>query len=584
MRSCPSIRTSHAHAEQPDLQSGRPRRWRPLGLAVALLFPVSAAWAQAVPSQLPPTAEPGREPLQMPQPVAPTGVEPVLVPEGTVSRAPAGAEHLAFTLSAVEISGSTAYTPEALRPLYADLLGTRISVARAFELASAIERRYRSAGYVTTRVLVPEQAIADGVFRIRVIEGFVSDIVLDTQIGPARAAVERLLAPLRGVRPISVAEIERRLLIANDLAGLSVRGTLEPSRSEQGGSTLVVGVTREAREGTASISNRISPYLGSGELGASVSFNAVGRRADRLSLGLRSSLPLGGSASVNGRWDALIADNGTMLGLSASYSRSKPGRELEPLDVRSQVSSGEATLSYPLLRTRLENLRVVGQFEARNVDTDMVGIAYTRDRLRTARLGLSFDRADRWNGVTAGRVMLHRGLDALGATERGDSLASRANGRSDFTKLTLELARVQQLGARTSLLGTLGVQWTPDALLASEEFALGGASFGRAYNEGEISADRGVAASLELRHNPEQSLLPQGLQLFGFLDGGRLSATSEGLPLGTRRSLSSFGLGARAGLRPQLQASIEIAKPLSAEVATEGNKHPRVFATLTAQF
>ncbi len=580
------MRLRHPSKLTHVLEPSRPalRRCQPLILAAALLSALPTAWSQALPPQLPSAAEPGREPLRPPQPLPQGSVPPVSVPQGTVTRAPAGADQLQFTLTRVDVSGATAYTEAALRPLYADLLGRAISVARAFEVAGAIERRYRSEGYVTTRVLVPEQTIADGVFRIQVIEGFISEIVIDDQVGRARVAVERLLASLRGAKPVNVAEIERRLLIANDLAGLTVRATLEPSLTEQGGSTLVVSTARLAREGSATLTNRISPYLGSAEVGATLAFNAVGERADRIRLGARSSLPLGGSASITGGWDALVADNGSTLGLSATYSRSKPGRELDPLNVRSNVSAAEGTLAYPLVRSRLQNLRLVGQFEARNVDTDMVGTAYTRDRLRIARVGLSFDRADRWDGITAGRVMLHQGLDVLGASKRGNAQASRAKGRSEFTKLTAELTRLQQLGARTSLLATMAAQWTPDALLASEEMALGGASFGRAYNDGEISADRGIAGSVELRYSPAQTLLPHGMQLYGFLDGGRVSAASEGMSPGTRRSLASFGLGARANLLPRVLASIEIAKPVSAQVATEGNKHPRVFASLTAQF
>ncbi|HEX3139620.1 MAG TPA: ShlB/FhaC/HecB family hemolysin secretion/activation protein, partial [Rhizobacter sp.] len=245
---------------------------------------------------------------------------------------------------------------------------------------------------------------------------------------------------------------------------------------------------------------------------------------------------------------------------------------------------GEGTLTYALIRSRLENLRLVGQFEARDVDTDIAGSEFTRDRLRIARVGLSYDLTDTWNGINAVRVTLHKGLDLAGATQQGDTHASRANGRSDFFKLTTELTRVQQLGTRSSLMATLAAQWTPNAMLASEEMALGGASFARAYDEGEISADRGVAAALELRYSPEIELLPHGSQLYGFLDGGRLSATTEGAPLTGARSLASFGFGARANLWPGVLATLEVAKPISAEVRTEGNKNARAFVSLTAQF
>ena len=100
-------------------------------------------------------------------------------------------------------------------------------MADAFKVANEIELRYRNDGYVTTRVIVPAQTIDDGHFRILVVEGYIADVKYDGDIGPAQAAVEKLVQRLRGVRPINVAEVERQLLLANDLNGLTVRASLE---------------------------------------------------------------------------------------------------------------------------------------------------------------------------------------------------------------------------------------------------------------------------------------------------------------------------------------------------------------------
>jgi hypothetical protein len=48
--------------------------------------------------------------------------------------------------------------------------------------------------------------------------------------------------------------------------------------------------------------------------------------------------------------------------------------------------------------------------------------------------------------------------------------------------------------------------------------------------------------------------------------------------------LASVGLGARANLLPGVLATLEVAQPINAEVRTEGNKHPRVFFSLSASF
>lgn len=559
-----------------------PKR-RLLALVIPLLL-APAAQAQTAPPQLPSGAEPGREVLRPVLPTPGLGAAPIAVPQAPAAAAPPNAQALRFTLTRLQIDGASRFSDDSLKPLYAGLIGQDITVAQAFGVAQALELRYRNDGYVTTRVIVPQQTIEDGVFRIQVVEGFVSDIVFEADIGPARAAVERLIAPLRGVRPIGIAEIERRLLLANDLAGLTVRGTLEPSPTALGGSVLRVAAEHQGREASVGIDTRTSPYLGWANVAGALAFNAFGERADRVSLNVRSSLQTGLSEMAAVAYDALLSSEGLSLNTSASLSTSKPQRELKALDVRSNVRSGQATLSWPLVRSRTVNVRAVGQLELRDVDTDIAGAAFTRDRLRVLRLGVSVDRADAWSGLSAARLTLHQGLDALGARRKGDPLASRVNGRSNFTKFTLDLTRLQQLGPRSSLMLALTGQQSTGALLASEEMGLGGASFGRGYDEGEIAADNGVAASLELRHNPGWAWAPGETQVYAFADGGRLRAHRDGAPLLHARSLSSVGGGLRANLSRNAFATLELAKPTGTAPRTQGDKQPRLFFKWVQQF
>ncbi|HEY9107174.1 MAG TPA: POTRA domain-containing protein, partial [Roseateles sp.] len=390
--------------------------WSHCALAALLACGLASAVAQTAPPQLPPGAEPGREPLRPVMPQPSLGTPRIEVPHSSAAEPPPGAKEAKFALRELLIDGATAFPADALRPLYTGLLGREVTVAEVFEVANAIELRYRNAGYVTSRVIVPQQTVADGRFRIVVVEGFVADLVYQGDIGPARAAVERLMGSLRGLRPVTLAAIERRLLLANDLPGITVRGSLEPAPNDVGGSLLVVRMERHATEGSATLDNRISPYLGRGQVAGSLAWNGVGERADRVSLHARSSLSVERSHSLVAGYDALVTDAGGMLGLSLSHARSRPGRELEALDVRSRVSSGVFTFSHPLLRGREENLRAMGQLEVRDVSTDIAGTGFTRDRLRIVRAGLSYDRSDSLDGITTVRGTLHQGLSGLGAS------------------------------------------------------------------------------------------------------------------------------------------------------------------------
>lgn len=557
-----------------------PRRL-PQMLAAALLGVGLPLAAQTLPSQLPSGAEPGREAPRPVLPLSSQSLPKIEVPRSAAAVVPPGAREARFKLEELLLEGASAYPAERIRSLYAGLLGREVSVAEVFEVANAIELLYRNDGFVTSRVIVPQQTVENGRFRILVVEGHVSQVLFRGQAGPAQAAIEKLLGGLTQLRPVSVAEIERRLLLANDLPGYNVRGTLEPSPTEPGGSVLVVSSEHRTMDASATLDNRASPYLGSSQLTAQAAWFGLGSRADRVSVNVRSSLPLGRITSVGAVYDALMTSQGGTLGAALSHTRSKPGRELKVLEVDSQVNSLIGTWAQPLIRSREENLRAVGQLEFRDVSTDMVGAAFTRDRLRIVRVGLSYDRSDRFDGITTVRGTWHQGLPGLGASDNRSALASRPNGRSNFAKLTLDVSRVQQLGVRTHLMASMTSQFSPKPLLASEELSLGGASYGRAFDDGEIAGDNGYAVMVELRHHPE--FLPRQAQLYAYIDAGRVWA-AEGGATPQRNKLTSWGGGVRANLHRSVFATLELAKPINTEVRTRQSKGARAFVTLTAQF
>lgn len=551
-----------------------------VGLALLAAATPLVAHAQSLPSG----AEPGRPRLAPVMPTPSTPGRAIAVPQSSGAEAPAGAENYSFTLKRVMIEGARHYRNGELDSFYAGLVGKEITVRDAFKIANDIEVRYRNDGYITTRVMVPEQTIDDGIFHIKVIEGWVSDIVYPDDIGPAKAAVARLLDPLRDVAPINVSDIERRLLLADDLPGLTVRGSLEPSPDKLGGSVIVVKTERKGYDASATVDNRNSPYLGDGEITAVAAANSIGPNADRISLNGQLSSPLKRSWSLGASYDALLNSNGLTGSLTSSYSQTNPGLDLDSLGVDSWVMAEVGTLSYPLIRSRLTNLRLTGEFEFRNAYTDIADDEFNRDRLRILRGGFSFDHTDTLNGITAVRAMVHQGLPVMNATEKGSALASRSSGDSEYTKLTVDVTRIQQLTDRVSLLATATSQFTNRPLLASEEIGLGGADFARGYDDGEVSGDYGWAGSLEFRYSPSlEKYFPRGIQFFAFYDGGQVWSKSDILYEGSE-TLVSAGGGVRVNLLDNVFATLELDQPLSRNVQTEGNNPTRVFFTLTAHY
>ncbi len=542
----------------------------------------TGALAQEVPDRLPPPAEPDRE-LRQPQRLQPIPESASIdVPEAPAAQPPAGAERIAFKLTRVDIEGATLLTQQDMRRYYAEKIGRTVSVAEMFQVAAAIENEYRSRGYVITRALLPEQKIAGGAVRIVVVEGFVSDITFGNDVGAARAQIEALLAPLRDEKPINIATVERRLLLANDLAGIRVRGTLQPSLAQLGAATLVVASERDPIDVNLLLDNRNSPYTGSNQAVVRASLNSFTPQAGTVTLVGKTAFPYRREHMFLGAYDQSIGGNGMTAGVSAFLAKSHPGKNLEPLEVHSEVQSASATTGYPLIRSRHTNLRIDGTFDYTDLDTDVLDRAYTKDRLRVVRLGMTFDRSDAWSGVNAARVSVSQGLDIFGASEARSELLSRYDGRSDFTKIGAQFVRLQALNDNFSLLASAVGQVTWDSLLSSEQIGLGGPEFGRAYDSSEISGDKGIDGALELRYRPlSANEIWNGSQFFVFYDVGKIWNVATEYP--QEQSLASAGAGVRMSLPGRLFASFEVAKALTHVVASEGDQPTRIFFSISAQ-
>jgi hemolysin activation/secretion protein len=215
----------------------------------------------------------------------------------------------------------------------------------------------------------------------------------------------------------------------------------------------------------------------------------------------------------------------------------------------------------------------------------ILGELDSEDRLRIVNLGVSYDFVDKYKGINLVSFNLSKGFDIFDSTETGSEQLTRSSGHSDFTKVSGEALRLQQLAPSWMLLGALSWQYSFEKLLASEEFGVGGAQYGRAYDSSEITGDQGLAFKLELQKafQPNKKYF-KDLQLYTFFDYGKVwnrLPTSTG---STGGNLSSLGLGIRFNVTDVISGYMEWDKPLNQEVSSEGNKDGRVFFSLSARF
>ena len=539
---------------------------------------------------LPGPAEPGQIQRRLePPPELRPPERPIERLEPDAPQAPANAAEIRFVLRGVAIEGATAYQPDEFQPLYESMLGKEASLLDIYALAEKISDKYRSDGYILSQAIVPPQTIREGIVRIQIIEGFIDNIFIEGDIRGRHDLLRDITARLVLSRPLRVRDLERYVLLIDDLPGVKANAVLRPSRTP-GASDLYLVLSHKPVAAYVMADNRGSRYVGPIQGNMGVDLNSA--------FGLYERTSLRGVMTGQTRefrffdidHEEVVSAEGTRVKLQASQGRSHPGFTLKTSNITSTVTTLGLETNHPVIRSRAENLLVGARFSVRNINSDQNNGAskLSEDRLRIAAARTSYDFTDSFlgRGVNLIATEISQGLDVLGARESGSAHLSRAAGRSDFTKITTELQRLHGLGDGWSIQLAATGQYAFSSLLASEEFSFGGARFGRAYDPAEITGDHGLAGKIELRYGSETGLpVFSGYQVYGFYDAGIAwnidAGTSE-----NPRSGTSTGFGARINFGEAVSANVEIAFPLTAHVAAMGDKgdSARAFFSLVGRY
>jgi hemolysin activation/secretion protein len=549
-------------------------RWKPAGLASSLKLAIgltvlgmaSVSLAQA----LPPATDPGRlrERFDIhPQPARPA--EPAEVRRERADALPDSLKAVRLTLKSVRIEGATALPAADLQAKADSYTGREITGSEVLELASALTAMYRNAGYILSLVIIPPQSLADGTLRLQVIEGYIDRVYLQTGEGVGaslRAKLTEIGEKIKASRPIQAAVLERYLLIANDFPGIELRSVLTPSQGGRGAAdlTLVAKVTQI--EGFATVDNYGSKYLGPNQFGMGVTGNQLLGVNDQWRF---TSVGTGGTEMLYGQfaYSQLVSPEGLKVSAAVSRGSTQPGDILKPFDIRGNADTVALSVSYPLLRTRNESVFARAAYEHSDINTDVLGTRTVEDKIRVLRLGLSWRVLDRLDGFNALDVDFTQGLGDTGAS---DVLKSRVGASGVFNKTSFDYERSQFIGPAFDVTVGVGGQWADSPLLSSEQFALGGRRFGRAYEPAELVGERALAFRIEPRHHGSPAVLGfSSYQLFGFFDIGqvwRAGDQTAGTP--DRQSLASAGFGTRMFLRQSVVAVVEVAWPLTKPVAS----------------
>jgi len=466
---------------------------------------------------------------------------PVPAPAPRVQRAPGGPR---VTLSRFVIRGHSLLPEAELQAALTNYLGRPLSFSELEDAAAEVGQRFRDQGW-TVRVFLPEQDIVQGSAVIEVVEATLGEIRSDGEVAKP-SSLPALRSIIEASQPpssfLNSKQIDRALLIANDISGVNVAGNLMEGDAQAQTDLILKTLAKPFAEVNLSGDNTGSYGTGSDRITAMVNFNNFLNPGGGLITQLAQT-----DGSSYGRLGLSQPVGYEGWRWSASASRLDYKVVNLPVEVRGSGNSDTygAELTYPLVRARNRNLYVnVAADEKQFNNYDPLGLLASNYSSRVYSLSLQGNRETDWvglSGALTGNLTAYSGFLDLRGSRNEDTQAKDANPAGNFSKLRWSLSQEQSLSSSVSLYGSFSGQWASKNLDSSEKFTLGGASGVRAYGSGEAAGSQGQLLNLEMRWRWSPALSFTAFHDIGWIRTN-ISNSYPGAPELNEYSLSGSGL------------------------------------------
>ena len=444
------------------------------------------------------------------------------------------------------------YPNEELQKLIAQFNNKQLSFNDIKNVASVITKAYRDKGYFVARAYIPSQTMENDEVTIAIVEGQYGNFRLTNNSNVHDTLVQGFLDNTKidgSVRTASVnkATLEKTLLLINDLPGVEITKADVKAGDKLGTSDFDVEASKDViYDGYVITDNYGSLYTGKERLMAGINFNSLFNYADKLHLnGLVSNgkeLTSGGIAySFPMNYKGL---RGTLAYSDTSYSL---GDTYSDLDAKGNSKAISFEMSYPLLRTRLENLYFLGGI-TQNKLKDEIGSTndITEKNSDVLHIALDYDKSnvlfDFENQFKTNVKFTYGNLEFNDIDDENDDRTS-VNTVGKYSKINLEISNDIYFNPIISWSNNLNYQHTlkKKNLDGSEDFSIGGAYGVKVYPSGELSAENGFLFNSEVKFQMP-SYKGISSQIGIFYDIGRTYMTNNTVGFNDR-TLQDAGVG-----------------------------------------
>lgn len=479
-------------------------------------------------------------------------------------------ESASFDLLELRVKGNTLLDRKQLERTVYPFLGLKKNIDAVEKARNALEELYRSKGYQTVAVDIPEQNVENGVVYLQVVEGKISRLrVKDSRyfsLGSIKAGVPELAegkVPNMEIMQQQLADLGNKSAdrkITPVLRAGETPGTLEVDLKVKDSLPLHGRIELNGRNTSSTSRLRLVSSLHYDNLwqklhSASIMYQVSPEKDDEVDVWAGTYvMPLLDSDAklalytVSSSSNAQIASAGALsvIGIGSIYG----ARIIKPLpSLDNYYHSLTAGLDYKDFK---EDLNLVG------ADTLTTPISYLPFMLQYSS---SYKGKESLTSFNIGINFSVRGL----GNDQEEFINKRFNARSNYAYLTGGISYTHDLPYGMEFFSRLSGQVADSPLISNEQFSLGGMQTIRGYFETQALADDGVIGSLELRSPrlvPDKLDYINKLQALVFVDAGRgwvqdvLAGNVNGY------DLASTGVGLRFQLWKYFVGALDLGVPL----------------------
>ncbi len=419
-----------------------------------------------------------------------------------------GVTEQATEIKGFRFSGNKLLTEEELQKVVTKWKERKLTFDDLKDVTTDIQDYYSSKNRLVKAIL-PPQEIKDGLVNIKIVEGSLGEVVVEQKSVNPRMSAETVKkyfktdSENKDSAYIDTQELQRKILILNELPGVNAIGTYDQGKKE-GESNFNVSVEDTPLfKGQVSAANYGSPSTGVNQAIGNFSLNNISGIGDLASI---NAIKSSGSNYGQIAYARPIGYDGLKVGVTATHLDYQTLSRFSSTDNQSEGNSKTfgANISYPVYKTSTfgtnvklsaerkdyvnvssSTLKTLSDYSITNFITGVDGYIYNTDKS-----SISYNAS-----AYLGKLRINDASELS-----SDSTAAKTNG--SFEKLTFNVSRNQPIAElkNTNWLISADGQMASKNLNSSEQLTLGGPYSVEAYPSGQGGGSEGLILKTELKY------------------------------------------------------------------------------------